>query len=77
MPSAFSASYDSLQMSLDSGTILSCSQPGIHNEAIANTVSEDTQELFYPEDISTIRTKWARACEEDEYLKAYHWYMPP
>ncbi|KAG1854086.1 hypothetical protein C8R48DRAFT_763769 [Suillus tomentosus] len=73
MPSAFSASYDSLQMSLDSGTILSCSQPGIHNEAIANTVSEDAQELSYPKDVSAIRAEWARACEEDEYLKAYHW----
>ncbi|KAG2053173.1 P-loop containing nucleoside triphosphate hydrolase protein [Suillus hirtellus] len=53
-----SASYDSLQMSLDR-TILLCSQPGIHNEAITNTVLEDTQELSYLEDVSTIQAEWA------------------
>ncbi|KAG1821846.1 uncharacterized protein BJ212DRAFT_926279 [Suillus subaureus] len=63
-------SCKSLQMLLDSGSILPCSEPGIAPEAITNTVSEDVQRFAHPDDVAAMQAEWAQVCAEDEFLKA-------
>lgn len=84
-----------LSHNLLSRSILPRSEPGIEPEVVANTVSEDVQELLHPDDVAAIQAayvvlprskhrlkltpfgRWAKVCEEDEYLKAYQWYVSP
>ncbi|KAG2347684.1 hypothetical protein BDR05DRAFT_996036 [Suillus weaverae] len=68
MYSAFSASYNSPQMS-DSGSIVPCSQSGNNPEVIPTMISEDVEEILHPDVVAAMKAVWAQACEEDEYLK--------
>ncbi|KAG2036858.1 hypothetical protein BDR03DRAFT_1092181 [Suillus americanus] len=63
-------SYNGLQMLLDSESILPCSQPEIHPEAIVNMISEDVPKFAHPDDVAAVQAEWAQVCAEDEFLKA-------